>query len=68
VGAVEATEVLAVLHANVALAQRVVKGLVRDSLLDRPCACAQACATALLTPRDAIPPQRLAALSILFEP
>jgi hypothetical protein len=45
-----------------------VKGLVRDALLARPCGCAQACATALLTPRDAIPPQRLAALSILLEP
>ena len=68
VDAVEATEILAVLHANVDLAQRVVKGLVRESLLERQCHCAQACATALLTPRAAIPPERLAALSILLEP
>jgi 5'-methylthioadenosine phosphorylase len=68
VGAVEATEILAVLQSNVALAQRVVKGVVRGSLLDRRCTCAQACATALLTPRDAIPATRLAALSILLDP
>jgi len=68
VGAVEATDILAVLHANVELAQRVVKELVRDALLARPCACATACATALLTPRDAIPAARLAALEVILAP
>jgi 5'-methylthioadenosine phosphorylase len=67
-GAVEATDILAVLHANVELAQRVVKELVCDALLPRPCACATACATALLTPRDVIPPERLAALEVILAP
>jgi len=68
VGAVEATDILAVLHANVELAQRVVKELVRDALLARPCACATACATALLTPREVIPAARLAALEVILAP
>lgn len=68
VGAVEATDILAVLHANVELAQRVVKELVCDALLARPCACATACATALLTPRDVIPAARLAALEVILAP
>jgi len=68
VDAVEATDILAVLHANVELAQRVVKELVCDALLARPCSCATACATALLTPRDAIPAERLAALEVILAP
>jgi len=68
VGAVEATDILAVLHANVELAQRVVKELVCDALLARRCTCATACATALLTPRDAIPAERLAALEVILAP
>jgi 5'-methylthioadenosine phosphorylase len=66
--AVEATDILAVLHANVELAQRVVQELVGDALLRRRCACATACTTALLTPRDTIPAERLAALDVILAP
>ncbi len=65
---VEAADVLATLQANVAVARRLLLALIHDGVEVRPCGCARAAESALLTPRDAIPPARLAALAVVLEP
>jgi len=65
---VEAADVLATLAANVDLARKLLLALIGDGVEVRPCTCGRAAETALLTPKEAIPPARLAALSVVLEP
>ncbi len=66
--AVEAADVLATLQANVALARRLLLALIGEGIEARPCSCGQAAASALLTPREAIPEDRLAELKVILDP
>ncbi|HBB41117.1 MAG: S-methyl-5'-thioadenosine phosphorylase [Nitrospirae bacterium CG18_big_fil_WC_8_21_14_2_50_70_55] len=66
--AVAAADVLATLQANVAVARALLLELIQGDVEARPCACARAASAALLTPKESIPPARLAALAVVLEP
>jgi len=63
VKAVDIAEILAVMRANVELAQRAVKNLAAAvAKRDRTCACGSALKDAIITDRAVIPPKRIADL------
>lgn len=57
--------VLQHLHANVAVAGRMIEGLVDHGLPDRQCDCADALGGALITQRDQIPPEQRERLGVI---
>jgi 5'-methylthioadenosine phosphorylase len=63
--AVTVERVVRILHENAALARRALVELVGALPETRPCECGRALENAVLTRRDAIPPETLARLSLL---
>jgi 5'-methylthioadenosine phosphorylase len=57
--------VIQVLNRNTAVAQQAIRNLVQDLPPERPCQCASAMATALITDPAAIPPQTRRKLDLL---
>jgi 5'-methylthioadenosine phosphorylase len=58
--------IIQTLNKNTTLAQEAVRLLVRDFKHERACECGHALATAMITHRDAIPPETLQKLDLLI--
>jgi 5'-methylthioadenosine phosphorylase len=66
--AVTVDAVIETLHRNVALSRQIIQTVAPTLTGDRPCACARALETAVLTPRNQIPAATRKRLSIFLGP
>src|SRR5436309_10509744 len=66
--AVTVDAVIETLHRNVALSREIIRTVAPTLTGDRPCACARALETAVLTPRHQIPAATRKRLSLLLGP